>query len=137
MTNADLATKPCNAAGCTKPRVINSTGRVQTYCAEHLREQRRKWSQNATGKVVTPRPRKSTEAQQFAGFVAGDKLQRQPIQLYIIDEALDLMIFIDGAITLQCPTDRSKLKPGGFDALLERHLNQGYWILQSKVESHV
>lgn len=116
----------CTVDGCEEPRAISKSGRMYNTCEHHRREYQR---EKAAARRQPSAP-KYSKAQVEAGFGSADqRTSGVPVRVLLIDENSDQMVFIEGKITLRCPTQRDQLKPGGFDILVERHTAQGYSII--------
>lgn len=117
----------CTVDGCTEPRSTSKSGRMYNMCEQHRREYQR---EKAAARRQPSAP-KYSDAQIKAGFGSPDaRVSGKKVMLLVIDETADEMLFIEGKITLACPTQRDQLKPGGFDLLIERHTDQGYQIIR-------
>lgn len=80
-----------------------------------------------------PQPRQLSAAQKHVGMDSDPEKRvksKQPIRLCIVDHKDDVMLFIEGVVTLRTKTHADKLLPGGFDLLLDKHTEDGYEVYQ-------
>lgn len=125
----------CMVEGCNEERHHSKGGFAYQYCESHQKAHQKGQNRKNLDKKRAAR-NGVTEAQAAVGFDADpDKAAKklavqQTVRLMLIDYDADEEVYIEGKVTLRCPTHRDALQPGGYEGLLERHIDLDYIVAE-------